>query len=102
MVHKLLVKRGWGIILFGSILFFIVGPIAFAFLQPPVHTQVVRHGLAPELLEIIKAYYRMSVGSGIGAIGIIFIIFGTVYLLTTVILEYMKRRRYAHRSSTYE
>jgi len=95
MVHKWLVKRGWGIILFGSILFFIVGPIAFTFLQPPIRAM---RSTPLSVLEFLKAYYRMSVGSGIGAIGIIFIIFGTVYLSTTVILEYMKKRRDTHRS----
>jgi len=48
------------------------------------------------------AFYRMSVGSGIGAIGIIFIVFGMAYLLATTILESMKKRRYAHRSKTHE
>jgi len=51
-----------------------------------------------EALDRLRAFYRMSVGSGIGAIGIFFIIFGTMYFLATTILEYNKKRRLAHRS----
>ena len=100
MVHRLLIKKGWGMILFGLILFFVVGPIAFMFLQPYIPIMTSRHppieGSIP--IEWLKTLYRMSVGSGIGAIGIIFVVFGTMYFLATTTLEYMKKRRLAHRS----
>jgi len=100
MVHVWLVKKGWGIILFGLILFFVVGPIVYMFIQPYTPTMMSRppprEWSIPQ--EWLKAFYRMSVGSGIGAIGIIFVIFGTVYFLATTILEYMKKRRLAYRS----
>jgi hypothetical protein len=97
MVHKWLVKKGWGIILFGLILFFVVGPIAFVFFQPYGLFMFSRPPPI-EVQEWLIAFCRMSVGSGIGAIGIFFIIFGTMYFLATTILEYMKKRRLAHRS----
>jgi len=93
MVHKWLVKKGWGIILFGLILFFVVGPIVYIFFHPRLSRYLIG-----DVLKIWDEYYRMSVGSGIGAIGIFFIIFGTMYFLATTILEYMKKRRLAHRS----
>lgn len=97
MVHRWLIKKGWGIILFGLILFFVVGPIAFMFLQPTGFGTSV-HPRGWSIQEWLKAFYRMSAGSGIGAIGIFFIIFGTMYFLATTILEYNKKRRLAHRS----
>jgi hypothetical protein len=93
-------------ILFGLILFLVVGPIAFVFIQPYTPFMISPHPPPPgvsypewlEALDRLKAFYRMSVGSGIGGIGIFFIIFGTVYFLATTILEYNKKRRLAHRS----
>jgi len=51
---------------------------------------------------LIEEYYRLSAGAGVGGIGVFFIIFGTMYFLATTILEYMKKRRLAHRSNTYK
>ena len=99
MVSVWLVKKGWGMILFGLILFFVVGPITFVFIQPDELTfDWVPNMFKKGLLFLLQNYYRMSVGSGIGAIGIFFIIFGTMYFLATTILEYNKKRRLAHRS----
>jgi len=97
MVHRWLIKKGWGMILFGLILFFVVGPIVYMFLQPYIPIMISRPP-SREILDWLEAFYRMSVGSGIGAIGIFFIIFGTMYFLATTILEYNKKRRLAHRS----
>jgi len=106
MVRVWLVKKGWGMILFGLILFFVVGPIVYMFIQPYTPIMISLHPPPPEVsysewleaLDRSRAFYRMSVGSGIGAIGIFFIIFGTMYFLATTILEYNKKRRLAHRS----
>jgi tellurite resistance protein TehA-like permease len=108
MVRVWLVKKGWGMILFGLILFFVVGPIVYMFIQPytPIRFSPHPPPLPPEVsysewleaLDRLRAFYRMSVGSGVGAIGIFFIIFGTMYFLATTTLEYMKKRRLAHRS----
>jgi hypothetical protein len=105
MVRVWLVKKGWGMILFGLILFFVVGPIVYMFIQPytPIMISLtlppeVSYSEWLEALDRLRAFYRMSVGSGIGAIGIFFIIFGTMYFLATTTLEYMKKRRLAHRS----
>ncbi len=103
MVHKWLIKKGWGMILFGLILFFVVGPIVYIFLQPVLPTSHHPPLLRKEQQLIysvmfLMEYYRLSWGAGIGAIGIFFIIFGTMYFLATTILEYNKKRRLAHRS----
>lgn len=93
-------------ILFGLILFLVVGPIVYVFCQPYTPIMISHppiEGSYPEWLEALdrlKAFYRMSVGSGVGGIGIFFIIFGTMYFLATTILEYMKKRRLAHKSVT--
>jgi len=41
---------------------------------------------------------RARMGASIGAIGILSAIIGIICLFVTVILEHMKKRRYAHRS----
>jgi len=100
MVRKLLIKKGWGMILSGLILFFVVGPIAFVFLQGRIPVSISRPTFSRSALEWFEIIHRMSVGSGIGAIGIFFIMFGTMYFLATTILEYMKKRRLTHKSVT--
>jgi hypothetical protein len=97
MVHKWLIKKGWGMILFGLILFFVVGPIVYIFVQPYYHT-VQRFTFSRDWITMVNEYYRWSVSSAVGGIGIFFIIFGTMYFLATTILEYNKKRRLAHRS----
>jgi hypothetical protein len=98
MVHRWLVNKGWGMILFGLILYFVVGPIVYIF-SPPSFFYIYHGGhLSREVLMLIIEYYRLSLGAGLGGIGIFFIIFGTMYFLATTILECMKKRRLAHRS----
>jgi len=92
MVHKWFTKKGWQLILIGLVLFFVVGPIAFVYFQPRV-------GLVPNpplsVIEEFKRIARMSVDSGIGVIGIVFLAVGLTYEIATVILEYKKKRRHA-------
>jgi len=100
MVHKSLVKRGWMLIVFGLILFFVGGPIEFLYFRSPLYICLLGDpSYRPDWLE---PYCRMIVGSGIGAIGIIFVVFGMACLLAATILESMKKERYAHRSKTHE
>jgi len=99
MVRELLVKKGWGMILSGLILFFVVGPIVYIFVQPYYYT--VQEGtfrFSRDWRTMVNEYLRWNVSSAVGAIGIFFVVFGTMYFLATTILEYMKKRRLAHRS----
>jgi len=100
MVHRWLVKKGWGMILSGLILFFVVGPIVYIFVQPRLYDNgiVIGREASIDVIREINEYFRWNVSSAVGAIGIFFIIFGTMYFLATTILEYMKKRRLAHRS----
>jgi len=98
MVHRWLVNKGWGMILFGLILYFVVGPVVYIFVHPSFFYIYHSRNLSREVLMLMTEYFRLSWGAGIGGIGIFFIIFGTMYFLATTILEYNKKRRLAHRS----
>jgi len=124
MVHTWLLRRGLRRLLAGLILL-LIGFIVFTYLmeQPfilrtythkfvAVSANTVRELLlrppycikadwvfSPKLLlSMIEDRARQS--AFIGAIGIFFLIVGIPYLLVTVVLEHMKKRRYAQRSKT--
>jgi len=99
VVHKYLLKKVRERILTGLILLFILGPVAFIYIMSqsieipalPAIVQMLRELLVRLILE-----GRARTGAAISGIGILVIIFGFTYLLATVILEYMKKRRYAN------
>ena len=113
MVHKWLLKKAREKILTGLIFFLIIGPIWYHFAWnyfrgdyfanllkdwDPWRCFTVSCRGGPMTLEVVEHMIKSIglMGVGIGFIGIIFLIFSSVYLLITVILEYMKKRRYSH------
>lgn len=114
MVHKWLLRKTRGKILAGLIIFFILGPIWFilGYSYFANYNQVgwglgdcwtisCRGRYTQEELELGRTEI-MYTSVAVGFIGIIFLIFGSFYLLKMVILEYIKKRRHAHRSNTYQ
>jgi len=126
IVHTWLLRRGLRRLLTGLILF-LTGLVVFTYLmeQPFILPRISRTlGITDQFVAIpansARRYLqgqwtdlsfsrklilsmienRARQGAFIGTIGIFFLIVGIAYLLVTVVLEYMKKRRYAQRSKT--
>jgi len=104
MVHKWLLRKGLRRILAGLILVFVLGPVFFTIVFNTNVPMPIPFGVREwsGYSESQIQSFKNPLGVWVGGIGIILFAVGTVYLLATVILEYMKKRRYAHRSKTYQ
>jgi len=102
MVHKWLLRRARRRILAGFILVFILGPNLFTYMM----SQPIKIPLLPAIVGVPRGEIlirliiegRARVGATIGALGTLFLVFGVLYLLVTVVFEYLKKKRYANRS----
>ena len=104
MVHTWLLRRGLRKLLTGLILF-LIGFVVFTYLMgQPIKIPIsfyYPNNLNPLLEEELTPFaieFTARKGTVIGAIGVISAITGVGYLLVTVVLEYRKKGRYAHRS----
>ncbi len=100
MVHKWFLRKGFRRILYGIIIV-LLGSILLTinYPYPIIETEVCFISRIPDY----TAYLFLSdIGNVLIMFGAAVLLIGFMYLSVTGVLEYYKKRRYAHRSDTYQ
>jgi len=97
MVQKWLLRKGFRRILYGIIIV-LLGSIILAIDYPYPIIEERKRYLRTETDTYTSYLFLSDIGNGLIMLGVAVLLIGFMYSLVTVVLEYLKKRRYAHRS----